>query len=543
MSRWVMELPHAVICEHAQLVLTSALYLLNANYFFNAITQRVGAYKEAEKLMKRVEIALRQQGEDAQSSNSTEIRLLKQRLRLLRVWSRALEPLMSGDNEEFHLIYQQMQNLERDDEVAWQMIPLYITFMFHYLCQQEGALLIPQLQDTWQRVSQAEDHFAMIEVRRWLTLASLCTGRLHLVHQECLASLALLEQIEGYAILAGDHYMGLAHVLYQWNQLEEARNILQRVIHDATYWEHIYHLAWGYRSLMQVELAEGDLLAAQQALQEAERLAQQTKSVFHQSWIMGFRVQWWLAMGYLAEANEWAAHVTLRQDIWEPHRANEVLALVHISLAQQHYSQAVEMLERWQTHLDRPGNNLITISFLSLYMVALQQAGKRGQARATAARLFALTEPEGYLRLYLDIGQPMKQTLQSLLTTSQDNTERLPALSRTYILRLLSAFEQEEQLRRVRADVAPGDKHVVSPPFPQHCSGSTSVAPAWFKPLTLQEQRVLRLLAEGASNQQIATQLVIQLVTVKKHVTNLLSKLGAVNRTQALVRAREYDLL
>jgi len=42
---------------------------------------------------------------------------------------------------------------------------------------------------------------------------------------------------------------------------------------------------------------------------------------------------------------------------------------------------------------------------------------------------------------------------------------------------------------------------------------------------------------QGASNQQIATQLVISLGTVKKHVTNLLSKLGAANRTQALVRA------
>jgi LuxR family maltose regulon positive regulatory protein len=61
--------------------------------------------------------------------------------------------------------------------------------------------------------------------------------------------------------------------------------------------------------------------------------------------------------------------------------------------------------------------------------------------------------------------------------------------------------------------------------------------------LTPQEQRVLRLLAEGASNQQIATRLVISLVTVKKHVTNLLLKLAAANRTQAVVRAREYGLL
>ena len=51
------------------------------------------------------------------------------------------------------------------------------------------------------------------------------------------------------------------------------------------------------------------------------------------------------------------------------------------------------------------------------------------------------------------------------------------------------------------------------------------------------------MLAQGASNQQIANQLVISLGTVKKHMTNLLGKLEATNRTQALVRAREYGLL
>src|SRR5260370_1155329 len=49
--------------------------------------------------------------------------------------------------------------------------------------------------------------------------------------------------------------------------------------------------------------------------------------------------------------------------------------------------------------------------------------------------------------------------------------------------------------------------------------------------------------AEGASNKHIATQLVIELSTARKHVSNLLSKLGAANRTQAIARAREYALL
>ncbi|WP_236601251.1 LuxR C-terminal-related transcriptional regulator [Ktedonobacter sp. SOSP1-52] len=54
---------------------------------------------------------------------------------------------------------------------------------------------------------------------------------------------------------------------------------------------------------------------------------------------------------------------------------------------------------------------------------------------------------------------------------------------------------------------------------------------------------MLHLLAGGATNQQIAEQLVIALATAKKHVANILSKLGAENCVQAIARARERDLL
>lgn len=62
-------------------------------------------------------------------------------------------------------------------------------------------------------------------------------------------------------------------------------------------------------------------------------------------------------------------------------------------------------------------------------------------------------------------------------------------------------------------------------------------------PLSTREQEVLHLLAGGASNQEIAERLVITLDTVKRHVSNILSKLGASNRTQAVTRARSLGLL
>ena len=62
-------------------------------------------------------------------------------------------------------------------------------------------------------------------------------------------------------------------------------------------------------------------------------------------------------------------------------------------------------------------------------------------------------------------------------------------------------------------------------------------------PLSRRELEVLELLAAGEPNQAIAEKLVITLDTAKRHVSHILDKLGAANRTQAVSRARELGLL
>ena len=62
-------------------------------------------------------------------------------------------------------------------------------------------------------------------------------------------------------------------------------------------------------------------------------------------------------------------------------------------------------------------------------------------------------------------------------------------------------------------------------------------------PLTRRELDVLQQMAAGKSNQEIADELVLALNTVKKHVANILSKLGVSNRTQAVMVAREKGWL
>jgi NarL family two-component system response regulator LiaR len=68
-------------------------------------------------------------------------------------------------------------------------------------------------------------------------------------------------------------------------------------------------------------------------------------------------------------------------------------------------------------------------------------------------------------------------------------------------------------------------------------------APSLASPsLSHRELEVLRLLAAGRSNQQIADELVISLNTVRRHVSNIFDKTGAANRAQAAVYAKDHGL-
>ena len=128
-----------------------------------------------------------------------------------------------------------------------------------------------------------------------------------------------------------------------------------------------------------------------------------------------------------------------------------------------------------------------------------------------------MAELEGYIRSFVDEGIPM-QALLSQLREQQHKTG--PIL---YLNTLLAAFQRES-----RAKVSTGGPT------------KTQQLP---EPLSERERQVLQLLAQGASNQEIADELVIALDTVKRHVSHIFSKLGANNRVQAIKLARELHLL
>jgi LuxR family maltose regulon positive regulatory protein len=108
-----------------------------------------------------------------------------------------------------------------------------------------------------------------------------------------------------------------------------------------------------------------------------------------------------------------------------------------------------------------------------------------------------------------------------------------------YITRLLAAFPESDTGTR-----RPGDKEIdrVSVSLASQSPGLL-VSQSLVEPLSARELEVLRLIASGKSNAEVARTLVIAISTVKTHTNSIFSKLQVTSRTQAIALARDLHLI
>src|SRR6266516_599184 len=440
---WVLSLPDTVLRAHLRLALGAALHFLNS-ITIGPQAVHVSMAAQIERTLIRLEEILRRKSDLALSE--AEVALIERRLRVLQALIEVPAIIKRGDQERLQHLALELEALPQDEEARWNMILLYFTFWRTALLQGEGASLIPKLLAAKQQMIGAGDSLVAIRVMAWLAFAYLQAAPLRLAQQECLETLVLIEQSGARTKLEGYKYQIIFQISLARNRLEEAADWLHRLQRLAQDWQLMDLLVRGELLSARLELARGDLSTAGLSLQQLEALIEQEGLANHAPGVVALSVQWGLAQGNLAEAAKWAAQTTLSPQAWNPLRKREVLTLVRVSLAQQKSAQAIEMLERFSQHLDRPGDIDTALEFLALSEVALHQRGKREQATSVAARLLARTEPEGFVRLYLDAGLPMKHALFTLLKAPQ-GTELSPEsvlISRSYVSRLLAAFEQEE---------------------------------------------------------------------------------------------------
>lgn len=300
----------------------------------------------------------------------------------------------------------------------------------------------------------------------------------------------------------------MGEIEYEWNELDTAHAHLARGLEQAELGGDVRATAAGHILLGRLQLTTGDLVAAGEHLAQARPLVENF-SDWHGRF-QRLQLEFWLAQDKLPAAIQWADETLNEEALGEqPEREAAQLALARVFIVKGEgpaLQQALALLPKLAQTAKAEGRQRIHIEALALTALARWQRRDRAGALTALNHALRLAEPEGYVRLFADLGLPMARLLQ------------------------------EAQSRHVRPKYT--DELLAA------CGEIADLAGESLpEPLTPREQEVLALLAAGLTNHEIADNLVISPQTVKKHAGSIYRKLAVRGRTEAAARARELDLL
>lgn len=354
-------------------------------------------------------------------------------------------------------------------------------------------------------------------------LADICIGQGRLrdaidLYQQ---SMKLAESWRG-AVIRGtaDLCLGLAELYNEQNAQDKARDWLARgqaFGADAALTENQYR--W---LVLQSQMAEDE-----NRLDDAITLLAEANEVFVPDAVPSVRpvaalqAQLWIKTGKIADAERWAA----QKDLAVNDEVTFLREFEHITLAKLYIAQyaakrddrqldaAIALLDRLLQASEANERTGSTIEIMIQQALAYQAEGDVSLALVPLERALALAAPEGYVRTFRKEGVKMRDLLRQAAAAG---------ISGKYTRRLLAAFD---------AGPSPGKPAV------------NVAADALAEPLTNREIEILRLIAAGMRNQEIADQLFISLYTVKRHIANAYGKMEVSTRTEAVARANELKLL
>ncbi len=307
------------------------------------------------------------------------------------------------------------------------------------------------------------------------------------------------------------HHLGLGLLHHEMGEDEPAAHHLQKAFELG---RQTTIVDWMYRkSLAQAYLkeSEGDLRSALELLSDAQRFYVRTP-IPNLRPVEAMQARIHIKQNHLNKAQAWAHQSGLSlQD--KPIFLNEFgyLTFARIMLAEnqndQHFQTMLQMLESLLKQAESQNRPRSRIDILITQALAFS-AKDSSKALAALEQALTLAEPEGYLRLFVDEGKPMAELLSKFKSSKLQQ----------YANRILAALT---------SSIHPS---------------SFSIQPL-IDPLSDRELEVLRLIAQGLSNQEITQKLVVALSTVKGHNLRIFAKLQAKSRTEAAARARELGLL
>jgi len=334
---------------------------------------------------------------------------------------------------------------------------------------------------------------------------------------------------------AGKAHVYLSGVLLEWEDRDAAATQVTKGIELCKQWGHLEHVLDGYYYLAQLQLAQDKLGAALETIERAEQLAAsalrtgsgadlslRNKKIGRAAErIAVTRARLWLAEGNLDAVARWAQErkIAVDGDVSRHRDGHAILA--RLLMAQGKPGDALPVLDQLLRSYEAAGWMWGAISAMTLQALAFQARGSLPAALDTLRRALALAAPEGYLHTFVEKGQPMATLLREA---------RAQSIAPRYTTKLLAAFGE---LRIENEELRIGAKP----------NAQLSILNSQFETLSERELRVLRLIVAGLSNQEIASELVVSVNTVKTHIKRIYDKLGVHSRVTAIERARQLQLL
>ena len=491
LGRWAAQLPETVLDGHPVLCFNYALMLL-----FTSDRYAPATLARMEEPLRRAEAAWRAANDDAHLGQTLALR--------------STAVLWQGDLTHAFALARESLELLPEHDVFWRGVSLLNVGMEQVL---NGHIDTAQqlFIETRALCGAAQNIHGVLAATYWLGETSTWRGEFDQAAQ--LFEQVLAEAIGGEEMLDDQAAvsLGLAAIAYERDDLDAATTQATRAgdlcAQRANYEEGVHAAIL----LARIDLARGHIAPAQHLLRDlATRI--QRPPLLHEIELWQARLA--LFGGDVETARRWAEANGQRHDVPHIQKEQAVLLLAQVQLIDQKPDAALKLLEPWQRDAHRNERLRSELEILCAQALAYAQQENSARAHKLLTQALALAQPKGYRRTFLDQGEPLAQLLQAILP---DLGKRPIATYATVLLRAFAAIRSGQP--------------------------SSTVSSPLLEPLSAQEQRVLRYLAAGLSNPEIARELVVSTNTIKTQVQSIYRKLNVNSRDEAADMARQLKLM
>jgi LuxR family maltose regulon positive regulatory protein len=500
LRRWIDAIPEPLLAERPRLLVRHAWTLLLAGDM--AVMER------------RIEEAERQaRGEDRELISEV-------------VTLRAMFTLMRGDKLDAGALSEEALTPLPRSGFLRGLVMFNLGF---------AAMLAGDLFGAMKAFARAAD-VAQASGNLLVAILSLCqVAELHALIGQLEQAEATYEQARQLALepdgrplpVASMAYTGLGEVFRERGELDKAADYLEVGIALGEQWGAL-SIFEGLGTLARVRQAQGRNAEAASALEQVEQFGRKADSGLVREYVTAAQAWLALARGDLAAARRWADEQGMGpRDEIDFYHTSQYYALARLLLVEGRPEDAETLARRLLWQAEERGHMRFVVEALILLALARLAQGDVRDALAILDGALARGQKAGFVRLFADEGRPLADLLTTWLESAHAR-QVTPAV---------------ESYARGVLKVTSGDRQTESGLAAGGGEKQAGLKADLVEPLRAQELAVLRLIAAGRSNQEIASALVIALSTVKWHINNIYGKLGVKSRTQAVSRARELGLL